>query len=154
MPKRAYKEKKMKKLIMLLACACTALIITGCGKKPDAVVLDYMKTMQEGKLDEAWVKENCTEETAKLLNAMLALGKDEITKEMKEKLEGVTFTVTDTKIDGDTAVVTVKTEGGKNKDKGKEEEKINLKKVDGKWKIHETKEEGKDKKEEKPPKKS
>ena len=136
----------MKKLTLLLACACTALIITGCAKKPDAVVLDYMKTMQEGKLDEAWVKENCTEETAKLLNAMLALGKDEISKEMKEKLEGATFTVTDTKIDGDTAVVTVKVEGGKQKDKGKDEQKVNLKKVDGKWKIHESKEDGKDKK--------
>ena len=46
--------------------------------------------------------------------------------------------VADTKIDGDKATVTVKMEGGK-KDKdgkaGKEEEKFDLKKVDGKWKI-------------------
>ena len=55
-----------------------------------------------------------------------------------ENMEGVKFSVADTKIDGDKATVTVKMEGGK-KDKdgkaGKEEEKFDLKKVDGKWKI-------------------
>ena len=56
----------MKKLMTLLACAC-ALFIAGCGKGPDAVVLDYLKTMQDGKLDEDYAKANCTEDTAKLL---------------------------------------------------------------------------------------
>ena len=129
----------MKKLMMLLACAC-ALFFAGCGKGPDAVALDYFKTMQAGKLDEAYAKANCTEDTAKLLCAALALGKEEMLKEMKEGFEGVTFKVTDTKIDGDTAVVTIKAEGLKDKKKGKEEAKVNLKKVDGKWKIHQTKE--------------
>ncbi len=128
----------MKKLMTFLACAC-ALFIAGCGKGPDAVVLDYFKTMQDGKLDEDYAKANCTEDTAKLLCTALALGKDELNKEMKKEMEGVTFKVTDTKIDGDNAVVTVKAEGKKDK-KGKDEVKINLKKVGGKWKIHQTKE--------------
>ena len=129
----------MKKLMMLLACAC-ALFIAGCGNGPDAVVLDYFKTMQAGKLDEAYAKANCTEDTAKLLCAALALGKEDVNKELKKEMEGVTFKVTDTKIDGDNAVVTIKAEGKKDPKKGKDEAKVNLKKVDGKWKIHQTKE--------------
>ena len=54
----------MKKLITLFACAC-AMFIAGCGNSPDAVVLDFMKTMQADKADEAYLKKTCTEDTAK-----------------------------------------------------------------------------------------
>ena len=61
----------------------------------------------------------------------MALGKDELKKE----LDGVTFSVKDTKIDGDSAVVTLVAEGKKDKKGAKDDAKLNLKKVDGKWKI-------------------
>ena len=128
----------MKKLITLFACAC-AMFIAGCSKGPDAVALDFMKTMQAGKADEAYLKKACTEETAKLFGAVMALGKDE----MQEKLKGATFTATDTKIDGDTATVTIKTTVTKDGKEESEEEKIDLKKVDGNWKVNQSKEDGK-----------
>ena len=123
----------MKKLITLLACAC-ALLIAGCGNKPDAVALDFMKTLAAGKADEAYLKANCTEDTAKLFGAVMAMAKDE----MKKEMEGATFSVTDTKIDGDNATVTIKIEGKKGK--GKDEAKIKLKKDGGKWKVQQSKE--------------
>ena len=126
----------MKKLITLFACAC-AMFIAGCGNSPDAVVLDFMKTMQADKADEAYLKKTCTEDTAKMFGAVLALAKEEMKKELKD----ATFTVTDTKIDGDTAVVTLKTTKKKDGKEESEEEKWNLKKVDGKWKINQSKEE-------------
>lgn len=127
--------KKMIKLMAMVACMCAVFGIAGCGgNSPDAVVLDFLKTMQSGKADEAYLKANCTESAAKMFTLGLAMAKDEMMKNM----EGVKFSVADTKIDGDKATVTVKMEGGK-KDKdgkaGKEEEKFDLKKVDGKWKI-------------------
>ena len=139
--------KKMIKLMAMVACMCAVFGIAGCGgNSPDAVVLDFLKTMQSGKADEAYLKANCTESAAKMLTLGLAMAKDEMMKNM----EGVKFSVADTKIDGDKATVTVKMEGGK-KDKdgkaGKEEEKFDLKKVDGKWKIDFNKEDSmKDKK--------
>lgn len=131
----------MKKPLTLLACAC-ALFIAGCSKGPDAVALDYFETIKAGKLDEAYAKANCTDDTAKMICAALALGKgkEDMAKEMQKEMEGITFTVTDTKIDGDNAVVTIKAEGTKGKKKGNEDAKIKLKKVDGKWKIHQSKE--------------
>ena len=128
----------MKKLITLFACAC-AMFIAGCSKGPDAVALDFCKTMQSGKVDEAYLKETCTETTAKLFTLGLALAKDE----MLEKLKDATFTVTDTKIDGDTATVTIKTTVKKDGKEESDEEKWDLKKVDGKWKINQSKEEKK-----------
>ncbi len=123
---------KMIKLMSMAVCACAMFIIAGCGgSSPDAVALDFMKTLQAGKADEAYLKANCTEDTAKLFGLAMAMGKDELKKEM----DGVTFSVKDTKIDGDSAVVTLVAEGKKDKKGGKEEEKLNLKKVDGKWKI-------------------
>ena len=127
--------KKMIKLMAMVACMCAVFGIAGCGgNSPDTVMLDFLKTMQSGKADEAYLKANCTESAAKMFTLGLAMAKDEMMKNM----EGVKFSVADTKIDGDKARVTVKMEGGK-KDKdgkaGKEEEKFDLKKVDGKWKI-------------------
>ena len=131
--------KKMIKLMAMVACVCAVFGIAGCGgNSPDAVALDFLKTVQAGKADEAYLKANCTESTAKMFGMLLTMGKDEMTKEM----EGVTFSVADTKIDGDKATVTIKAEGGKKGQEGKDEEKINLKKVDGKWKVDIGKEDG------------
>ncbi len=139
----------MKKLITLFACAC-AMFIAGCGKGPDAVALDFFKTMQAGKADEAYLKETCTEETAKLFGAVLALGKDEMMKDLKD----VTFAVSDTKIDGDNATVTLKVTKKKDGKDESKDETVKLKKVDGKWKINQGKEDKKPKAEKKEPKKS
>ena len=136
--KRNTKMNKIK-LVAMMVCACALLGITGCGNSPDAVALDFMKSIQAGKVDEAYLKANCTEECAKLFGVVLVMGKDEMMKEMKD----VKFSVKDAKIDGDKAVVTILQENAK----GKEEAKMNLKKVDGKWKIDQKKKEKEEKNE-------
>ncbi len=123
--------KKMKRLV-LMACACAVFVIAGCGgNTPDAVALDFLKTLQAGKIDDSYLKANCTEVTAKMFGMFLAMGKDEMAKEM----EGVTFSVAETKIDGDTATVTIQTKGGKKGKDAVEESKIHLTNIDGKWMI-------------------
>ncbi len=116
---------KLVKIIAMVACACTMFGLTGCGGSPDAVALDLLETLKAGKADEAYLKDHCTEDTAKLF----LLVKDEIAKKAKE--EDDNYTVVDTKIDGDKATVTIQTESKKGKDK----DEITLKKVDGKWKV-------------------
>ncbi len=104
---------------------------TGKNDAPDAIVLEYMETAQSGKLDEAYVKANCTEECAKMVLSHLAKLTDDMRKKQAEMAKDVKISVLDTKIDGDKAVVTVKSEY-----QGKAHKvDVKLKKVDGKWKI-------------------
>lgn len=120
----------MKKLIKALAIviAATAMFCTtGCGKGPDAVAIDLMEHMRDGKADNDYLKKVCTEDTAKLLGGLITMGGDE----MKKEMEGAKFSVVETKIDGDKAVVKIHTKKGDKED----DEKVNLVKVDGKWKV-------------------
>ena len=125
---------KMVKSIAMTACACA--MFAGCGKAPEAetpavapevVALDYMKSMQSGKVDEAYLKEHCTENAVKIIGELLSSGKEGVMSE----LEGIKFSVGAVKIDGDSAKVTLAKEGPN----GKDSDTIDLKKVDGRWKV-------------------
>lgn len=111
-------------MAMIMAGVGAMLGFAGCGAKgPDAVALDVLKTLQSGKATPEYLKEYCTEKTVPLFAMAGAM--------VAEKLKGVTFSVVDTKIDGDKAVVTIKQEGGKKPST----EEMKLVKIDGKWKL-------------------
>lgn len=117
---------KMVKMATVVACAVAMFGIAGCGSKaPDVVAVEFFQTLAAGKADLDYLKKHCTEDTAKLF---VMLG-DEAAKEMK----GATFTVVDTKIDGDKAKVTIKQIGGAKPDD--KPQKVDLVKVDGEWKV-------------------
>ncbi len=126
--------KKMVKSIVVAACVCA--LFAGCGKAPEEaakvvppekVALDYMKSMQSGKMDEAYLKEHCTEVAAKMIGEMLSSGKEGVMSELK----GIKFSVGEVKVEGDSAKVTLTKEGPG----GKDSDTIDLKKVDGKWRV-------------------
>lgn len=126
--------KKMVKSIVAAACACALFV--GCGKAPEEaakvvppeeVALDYMKSMQSGKVDEAYLKEHCTENAVKIIGELLSSGKEGVMSELK----GIKFSVGEVKVEGDSAKVTLTKEGPG----GKDSDTIDLKKVDGKWRV-------------------
>ena len=117
---------KLMKMVVIAAGVATMLGIAGCGSKtPDVVAVEFCQTFAAGKVDMDYLKKHCTEDAAKLLLIVA----DQAAKEMK----GATFSVMDTKIDGDKAKVTIKQNGGAKSDK--EPMKIDLVKVDGEWKV-------------------
>ena len=122
---------KLIKVAMIVAGVGAMLCFTGCGEKaPDVVALDVLKTLQAGKATPEYLSKNCTAQTAQLFNMFGAM--------TTEALKGATFTVVDTKVNGDKAVVTIKQDGGEKP--GTED--CDLVKVDGKWKLDVKKEKG------------
>lgn len=122
----------MNAIKLITACASAMLFIAGCGgSSPDAVALDFMKTLQTGKADEDYLKANCTETSRTLLKGVFG----EFNDECKRKLEGITFTVVDTRIEEDTATVTIRLTKKVADKSSSEEKKITLKKVDDRWQI-------------------
>ena len=120
------------KLVTMVACAATMFGIVGCGSKsPDMVAVGVLQAIEAGKADIDYLQKHCTEDSAKLF--MMFGG------EMAKEMKGATFTVINTKINGDKAKVTIKQNGGlKPEDKPHD---IDLVKVDGDWKVSVNKEE-------------
>ena len=120
---------KLIKVAMLVACVGAMHCFAGCGAKtPEAVTMDVLKTLQAGKATPEYLAKNCTERTAGLFTMFGTMA--------TEATKGATFTVIDTKVNGDKAVVTIKQDGGEKPGT----EKYDLVKVDGKWKLDVNKE--------------
>ena len=126
--------KKLMKFAAMAVCVGTMLGITGCGSKsPDAVAVEFLQTMAAGKADMDYLQKHCTQEAASLFFM--------VGKEAAREMKGATFTVVDTKIDGDKARVSIEKNGGE------KPENIHLVKVDGEWKVTVNKEEKEEKEE-------
>ena len=121
-----------------LAAVCAGALLAGCGGgapdaggakavAPEVVALEYMKGMQSGKVDEAYLKAHCTEGAAKIIGEMLSTGREGLMSE----LEGVKLSVDDVKVEGDSARVTLRKDGPQ----GKGTDTIELRKVNGEWKV-------------------
>ena len=130
----------MNKMVKMAAIAVgVAVMFAGCGgpTTPDAVAVDFLKTMQAGKATPEYIAKNCTAQTAQLFGMFGAM----INAQAAEEMKGATFTVLETKINGDKAVVKIKQEGGLKP----ETKDMDLVLINGKWKINEGKEKSKDK---------
>ena len=124
----------MKKYVILslLAVALTAFISScgGVANDPESVAKAYLDAVAEMDFDKA--KTFCTEETAAMLDMMKGL-MGEMDDEKKEEMKNAKREIIKSEEDGDKAVVTYETDDG--------EQTIELKKVDGDWKVHQEKEE-------------
>ena len=113
----------MKRFISFSLLAVCACLLSGCGgSSPDAVALDFMKAIAKPDLKAA--AEMATPETAALLNMAASMGAAEAHPNAK-------FKVLSSSVDGDTAKVKIQMTDGDET----EEEDIDLKKIDGKWKV-------------------
>jgi len=105
---------------MVLAAVSMAFMLVGCGSpKPSVVAERFFTAMAKGDMET--VGKYATEETMKLVATFGS--KLQNAAKMKGKIKSSTETITD-----DTAEVTLYFENG-------ESEKIDLEKVDGKWKV-------------------
>ena len=130
------------KKAMILAALCAA-VLAGCGPKtPEAVAQKFLETAMTGDMDAA--KKYMSKDAVKALDGIEAMAmkmdekkykeeKEQKKKEMQEKAKGVKIEKKDVKVDGDKATVTFKL--SKEGEKEAEEEKIDLVKEDGEWKV-------------------
>jgi len=113
----------MKRFTNIALVALFACLLAGCGKSPDSVAVDFLKAVAKPDLKAA--SEMATPDTAALLNMAAAMGG------VDEAHPNASFKVISSTVNGDTAKVKVRvTDGDK-----VEEEDVDLKKVDGKWKV-------------------
>lgn len=136
---------KLFKLFAMLACMGAMFCVTGCGSNtPEAVVKDFLNTVQAGKLDQAYLESHLAGFTEEMANLKKKLGSDQkkVDAQVKEFVEMLNegakkhgkdakFSIVESKIDGDKATVTVKFV----KDGKEETEKIPVKKINDKWMI-------------------
>ena len=114
----------MKKFLMLAAVFAGMFILTGCSDSPKDVAEKWVTALIDGDVEEA---NKYSTSDAKVLNAMFvsAMEKDEDQKkEMEKALDAIDDA--EEKIDGDTAKLVFKDGEGN----------IDLKKVDGEWKVN------------------
>ena len=119
----------MKKYFLLLILS---LFMVACsGNSPKSVASDFLTALNKGDIDEA--KKYCDASTADLLDLVGRLAKNKI----KEEAKGGKFTITKVEEDGDAAKVYY------TMDQEEKEKSLDLKKIDGKWKVTIKKEDAK-----------
>src|SRR6187455_1756837 len=113
----------------LLSVALVLVTLVGCtGNSPEKSAEKFLNAFNEKNYNEA--RKYATPETTKLVDLMENLSK------MSASEDSVThpkIEVIDSKIEGDSAMVTFREKGSD------ETEEIKLKKIDGKWLVHITK---------------
>ncbi len=102
---------------------------SGAAAGPEGAAEAFMDAL--GELDVETAKAHATEESQQLLEFLEAMAA-EMPEAEKEQMQSADFTVVSSEIDGDNAVVVLDSEG--------EESTLNMKKVDGKWKVDLSKE--------------
>ena len=145
------------KLITMMSCVCLMVGVVGCSDKssrgsgsstysssggsetsqgPGDVVLGFLKALKAGKPSKAYGKEYVRDEYATMRAVRRGMDKkmDDWEQTIIKFLEDAKFTVTDTKIDDDTATVSVIISDSKGKFADKKRH-FYLEKVDGKWKL-------------------
>ncbi|PZR22708.1 MAG: lumazine-binding protein [Flavobacterium psychrophilum] len=130
----------MKQIKLFAAAAIVSLSLFSCsGNSPEASAEKFLTLTQQGEFAQA--KEYCTEQTGALLSMAEGMVGDK-KAEMKEKSKDLKVNIVSSEIKGDSvAVVKYKVTGGEaSADAG--EKSLDLKKVDGKWKVHMNKEGG------------
>lgn len=123
----------MKNVVRSLVAVLTVVFMISCGggSSPEAVAKDFLKALADQDYEKA--KELGTERTGQMITFIESMAKmaKENGEEMK-KTDMPEIEFDECKIDGDKAVCTYTSEG--------KEEKIELIKVDGEWKVDMAKE--------------
>ena len=118
----------MKKNCFLIAFTVLLFILNGCtSNNPESAARSFLEAFNENDFEEA--RKYATPETGKLIDLM-----ENLAKLSDEKMESGEFEIVDSRIDGDKAYVTYR----ETDSDGTTE--LMLKKVDGDWLVHITKE--------------
>ncbi|MBV7441464.1 DUF4878 domain-containing protein [Weeksellaceae bacterium TAE3-ERU29] len=127
----------MKKGLGLIMLLCSLFFVSCSGNKPGTVAEKFLTNLEKGNFEEA--KKYSDESTAKLLDMVISFGGEKLKEEIKNK-EGNAPKIEIVRVEenDDKATVYYKEEGAE------KENKIDLKKIDGDWKVSMNKEDGKE----------
>ncbi|MCK9557897.1 MAG: DUF4878 domain-containing protein [Candidatus Cloacimonetes bacterium] len=122
----------MKKISILLLVIVALLGLAACGNKAESTAKSFFNALENQDFDAA--KKLTTEEGQQLLTLVegfaQSAGEEQIADMKKNKYE-----VVETVIDGDSAVVKYR-QWNTDKPDEKEDHDLQMKKVDGAWKVH------------------
>ncbi len=121
----------MNKTILKTVLVSCFFILTACGGGgPEGATINFLESMYSGDFETA--KQYATTDTKSMLSMLESFGaKDQFADKMKEA--DISFKVVETKIDGDTAVCTVKMSNSEGEDD--QNMPISLEKIEGKWLV-------------------
>lgn len=115
----------MKKIKLFFIALSLAIMVVSCSSNnPETVAKKFLEA--SSKLDFEGAKAYCDESTGALLDMAAGFAKMAPKEEEREKVD---FIILSSNVEDDKATVTYKT------DKSEEEKTINLKKIDGDWKV-------------------
>ncbi len=128
----------MKHIIVAMLLVATLLALTACGAKPEKTAQAFFKAMETH--DIAAAKKLATQDSQALLS--MAEGfLTEMSAEQKAKLDKMKYNIIETKVDGETAVVSYE-EWEASSPEAKKTKTLNMVKEDGAWKVKVEKENG------------
>jgi hypothetical protein len=107
----------IQKLFRFFAVVVLTLSLAACGDSPSSVASEFMNELAKGNVTKA--KEHCTPQTATIVDMMVS---------MNQLPKGKFTVVKEEKVSDNQAKVILKNENGK-------DEKVDLVKLDGKWKV-------------------
>jgi len=122
----------MRNLRILLLVFLALVGLTACAKKPEPVAKAFFKALENQDFEAA--KKLSTQEGQQLLSLIQSLTEN-VSEEQKAELLNTKYQVLDTIVDGDNATVTYE-RWEADSPESKESLTIQLKKIDGDWKVH------------------
>jgi len=128
----------VKRIIVALLLVATLFALTACGNKPEKTAQAFFNAMETH--DIAAAKKLATQDSQALLT--MAEGfLTEMDADQKAKLDKLKYNILETKVDGDSAVVTYE-EWEAASPEAKKTKTLNMVKEDGNWKVKVEKEDG------------
>jgi PBP1b-binding outer membrane lipoprotein LpoB len=119
------------KKILVIALIVIGVLLAGCAKKPDATAKAFLKAIENHDFEAA--KQYTTKDSQELLTLAKSF-MDGMSEEQKEEMKDYTFKIVDTKIEGETAIVTYEEIDSKDPRINTSKE-MKLVKEDGNWKV-------------------
>jgi hypothetical protein len=121
----------MQKYGIILIILIVLVSFTGCAKKPSNVATQFMTSIH--KLDFDGAKQFATKDSEELLTLLQGFA-SKMSEEQKTDMLNKKFVITDTKITGDSAIVTYDQFDVQDPD-NKESKELKMKKENGEWKV-------------------
>lgn len=119
------------KRILIIVAIVIAIMLAGCGKKPEATAKAFLQAIEKRDFEAA--KQFTTKDSQELLNLAKSF-MDSMSEEQKEDMKDYKFKIVESKMDGETAIVTYQEIDAKDPRINKTKE-MRLVKEDGNWKV-------------------
>lgn len=122
----------MKQISILLLIIIAMIGLAACGNKPEATAKAFFKALETQDFEAA--KKLATPEGKELLSIIQSFAEN-VSEEQKEEMKSTRYQVLSSSVDGDIATVQYEQWNTDSPD-NKESHSIQMKKIDGAWKVH------------------